>query len=594
MASYNYNDDFTATPLYQGYLGGSSNNIDEMLRYRKTYLQSQNPEATPREIQQMVGDMRRLRILGGDEFSVDPISDTASKAVNAQLRRGTIAEAFQPPPPDGLVNGQHPRFDRNGPQDGVLSQAAQTPPTDPYLARQAREMNIGGPAALTQNQMQGGYNQMQGDALDLVSNANGQLVPRNDLSITNPEANAILSNDTDDTGGYNSAARQAALTTSQQEADGQQSAMMVNTDPARGTNPLDITPSGTLSWNGNPVITIADRHSLLLEAFNTQNRHGAAALTKEHKAALDTTDPEELTKVIRESTEQPALSPEQQMDDARNQAATFAPAAAAPAALTTGTAEVPTNNNNGALSQTVNNAATAAQSYTGNQRGSNLPDMKIGRGERLMRMGIAGLAAGGLGGDKQFAAMGAAYADVNAENRDAEMAQFKIEEDRRAAEIKARAAGAKAGGSGGGDASVSARIALDNAYDVIKGFDKFDGYESPVGWSYWLRKGWDNISGNEQATIRLKIAKMKVDSTLSRIAQTKGAISEKEMEIFASDQPSWTANETIWRKWINDYIGALKIMHTNLANGTKVSGGTSGGTSGGNQETEDLVKKYSN
>jgi hypothetical protein len=63
---------------------------------------------------------------------------------------------------------------------------------------------------------------------------------------------------------------------------------------------------------------------------------------------------------------------------------------------------------------------------------------------------------------------------------------------------------------------------------------------------------------------------MKVDRVLANIAQTKGAISEKEMDIFMSDQPAWTASEDIWRKWVTDYRNALLVMNTNLANGTTV------------------------
>lgn len=235
--------------------------------------------------------------------------------------------------------------------------------------------------------------------------------------------------------------------------------------------------------------------------------------------------------------------------------------------------------------------------YTGNARGSDLPDMQIGLNERLMRMGAAGLAAGGQGSLAQLGAMFGASADVNQANRQGAMDTFKIEEERRqahAARVAALAASENKGaGDGGGDEALVAGIALDNARAVLRGFDKYDGFESPVGWSYWIRQGWDNIRGNEQTAIRLKIAKMKVDSTLARIAQTKGAISEKEMDIFMSDQPSWTSDEKVWRDWIDSYIAALTTMHTNLSTGqTPYKNGGGGGSN--DQETEDLVKKYTN
>ena len=84
---------------------------------------------------------------------------------------------------------------------------------------------------------------------------------------------------------------------------------------------------------------------------------------------------------------------------------------------------------------------------------------------------------------------------------------------------------------------------------------------------------------------------MKVDSTLARVAETKGAISEKEMQIFESDQPSFYASEDVWREWVTNYIGALKIMNTNLQTGQTPYKNGGGGVP--DQETEDLVKKYS-
>ena len=88
--------------------------------------------------------------------------------------------------------------------------------------------------------------------------------------------------------------------------------------------------------------------------------------------------------------------------------------------------------------------------YTGNARGSGLPDMQIGLNERLMRMGAAGLAAGGQGSLAQMGAMFGASADVNQANRQGAMDTFKIEEERRQAHADrvAKLAAAKNKGMG--------------------------------------------------------------------------------------------------------------------------------------------------
>lgn len=208
---------------------------------------------------------------------------------------------------------------------------------------------------------------------------------------------------------------------------------------------------------------------------------------------------------------------------------------------------------------------------TGNARGSSrMPNQKIGLGEAMMRMGGATMAASSQGALAGLGAMTDSYGQIQDYNRAREMEAFQIEEARRKAiadrQARAQAAAAKAD-KGDPEASAKARLSLQNADAVLQGFDDFDGV---TGWGYWFNQTWDRLTGNERENIRLKINSMKVDRVLANIAQTKGAISEKEMDIFMSDQPAWTASEDIWRKWVTDYRNALLVMNTNLANGTTV------------------------
>jgi len=109
---------------------------------------------------------------------------------------------------------------------------------------------------------------------------------------------------------------------------------------------------------------------------------------------------------------------------------------------------------------------------------------------------------------------------------------------------------------------------------VLQGFDDHDGV---VGLGSYLKRPWDQITGNERENIRLKIASLRVDNTLSYVAQTKGAISEKEMAIFSSAQPRWIDGEDIWRRWVQDYAEAIRVMNVNM-NGGSVTGTYSDGT----------------
>lgn len=215
---------------------------------------------------------------------------------------------------------------------------------------------------------------------------------------------------------------------------------------------------------------------------------------------------------------------------------------------------------------------------TGNARGSmkppaalSIPNQRIPMGEALMRIGGAGVAASGQGGLAAIGAATDAYGQVQDANRQAEMEAFAIEEARRKSiadrMLKRELAEAK---NKDKDAAQSAKalVSLQNADAVLKGFDD---YNNVTGMGYWFAQKWDQLTGNERENVRLKINSMKVDRVLANIAQTKGAISEKEMDIFMSDQPAWTAGEDIWRKWVTDYRDALLVMHTNLANGTTVA-----------------------
>jgi len=222
-------------------------------------------------------------------------------------------------------------------------------------------------------------------------------------------------------------------------------------------------------------------------------------------------------------------------------------------------------------------AATPAL-ITGNARGSmkppaalSIPNQRIPMGEALMRIGGAGVAASGQGGLAAIGAATNAYGQVQDANRQADMEAFAIEEARRKSIADRMAASAsKSGSAGTGDTVQNAKalVSLQNADAVLKGFDDYDNV---TGMGYWFAQKWDQLTGNERENVRLKINSMKVDRVLANIAQTKGAISEKEMDIFMSDQPAWTAGEDIWRKWVTDYRNALLVMHTNLANGTTVA-----------------------
>jgi hypothetical protein len=86
-----------------------------------------------------------------------------------------------------------------------------------------------------------------------------------------------------------------------------------------------------------------------------------------------------------------------------------------------------------------------------------------------------------------------------------------------------------------------------------------------------IKAWWDSLRGNPEAKTRLLLQKLKVDDTLLRIAQTKGAISNKEMDLFMSPAPSVGLDqESTWTAWINERKKALQDIKARLTGNMQV------------------------
>ncbi|MBP12069.1 MAG: hypothetical protein CMA71_00805 [Euryarchaeota archaeon] len=230
----------------------------------------------------------------------------------------------------------------------------------------------------------------------------------------------------------------------------------------------------------------------------------------------------------------------------------------------------------------ANGQMPAPAALSGNARGSvRMPQMPQNQrinmgGEGLMRMGMAGMGASNQGPMAQFSAMGDMYGQMMDYNRARDMDEYAIQEaqaleQQRRLDLQRKMEQEQTKDNEPDvEGAAKALVNLQTAQDVLQGFDDFNDV---VGWKSMFARKWDQMTDNKRENIRLKIETLKVDRVLANIAQTKGAISEREMDIFMSDQPSWVAGEEIWRNWINDYIAALRVMHTNLANGTTVNNG---------------------
>lgn len=255
-----------------------------------------------------------------------------------------------------------------------------------------------------------------------------------------------------------------------------------------------------------------------------------------------------------------------------------------PAALTdtntdNGTGNTVVTKDNGALtSNTASNGNAARRmtgGYTGNARGSDLPDMQIGLNERLMRMGAAGLAAGGQGSLAQMGAMFGASANVNEANRQGAMDTFKIEEERRQAHADrvATLAASKNKGAGGGDIGSVGDVRMGMA-KLQTALDMFnadtDSSISGYNWKAIYSRLYGRTLGNEDEAKRLFLNELRLDSIMQRVAETKGAISNAEMQLFASQAPTMDSNDIVWTSWLKRQLKMQQIILNRLQTGQRV------------------------
>jgi len=311
-----------------------------------------------------------------------------------------------------------------------------------------------------------------GTAEAMFTGADGRLYPAGHPMLT--QQNTYNSDNTDRTGGYTPDARAALLgPTANDISANRRGSVMMNQDPARylpDGSSLDDGMGNTYRLDGDDKDAVFQ--SLVKRYLDEGLGMDAAIAKAEERMAMGPLESGALnakqagTEVYQfidglrvgehEKDASPALVPPQQLfgDDK-----SYIDPPSQSAALTDTTAPATGNGSTGpVLRQPTSNTASNGNAarrmtggYTGNARGSGLPDMQIGLGERMMRMGMAGLAAGAQGPLAQMGAMTGAYNDVNQANRQAEMGTFKIEEERRQAHAARVAALAASKNKGMGD-----------------------------------------------------------------------------------------------------------------------------------------------
>jgi hypothetical protein len=242
-----------------------------------------------------------------------------------------------------------------------------------------------------------------------------------------------------------------------------------------------------------------------------------------------------------------------------------------PAPTTTTAAQAPVLGGSSTSSSRSPILSRGAGNMTANARGSSLG--MIPRGEALIRIGAAGY-SGALQGDGLGAA-GREYGAIQDANRKAEVAAAKQAEATRLAELRARGTGA--GKVGGKEAAKNAKALSsvnDAMYSMQRGLDAIaesraaGGNLTGIGGIF---KGvFDNFTGDADANRRLILSKLRVDDSLLRVAETKGAISNKEMQLFLAPAPKNFQDEQIWVDWLNERMRTLRGVQYRLQTGEEL------------------------
>jgi len=224
----------------------------------------------------------------------------------------------------------------------------------------------------------------------------------------------------------------------------------------------------------------------------------------------------------------------------------------------------------------LNKTTTASQDrmsspVTANARGSAMPFGKINRNEALMRIGGAIIGGSSQGFSGAMKAATDEFGNIKDANRQAETDAFNKAEATRLAEERIAALKAKADAKKTDNASLGdlrfGISKLQNGLEMIQNGDKnLTGVNAGAIFSRLYGKA----VGSEAEAQRLFLKELGLDAIMKRVSQTKGAISNAEMKLFAQSAPDINSQEIVWESWIKRQIQMSNILINRLETGGSV------------------------
>lgn len=258
------------------------------------------------------------------------------------------------------------------------------------------------------------------------------------------------------------------------------------------------------------------------------------------------------------------------------------------------------------------NAQSQPGALSGNARGSvKMPmypqNQKIGLGEAMMRIGTSGLGQSATGGGLGvYNAMGQTYGDIMDYNRAREMDEYAAREaqaleQQRRLDLQRkmeREQTPEADEDAVGEVR-SAIAKLQAAKDMFTQDD--DSSLTGYNWKAIASRLTGRTVGNEDEAKRLFLQEIRLDSVMQRVAQTKGAISNAEMQLFASQAPTLDSNDVVWKAWLDRQLLLQQKILRRLQTGQTVAPdapldqdllATNNTTSISDPEVDALVNQY--
>jgi hypothetical protein len=244
------------------------------------------------------------------------------------------------------------------------------------------------------------------------------------------------------------------------------------------------------------------------------------------------------------------------------------------------------------------NVQAKAPALTGNARMSSrmpmIPDNRIGLGEGMLRVGGAMMQGAGTG--QGYSSAIDAYGNIMDYNRQADMERMQIEqarmlEDQRRQDLlrKMNAPKTEDEPEKADDTEIAR---LEGLLSDLRNDPNLTG---PLAGSIGNKLDRSGLGDPKRAAKRLILSELQVNATLAYTAQTKGAITDREMALFQTPVPKLTDDEQVWISWLEPQLEVLKQLQQNgITDEAAKQQGITPSNSGSTPEPtiDDLVNQY--